>query len=67
MDKFVDVVFSVTRVTTFLEVVGLLFPATGWVVKLEWPQEVGDGLEVIATGDNFVDNIFDADDSLASE
>lgn len=67
MDKFVDVVFSVTRVTTFLEVVGLLFPATSWVVKLEWPQEVGDGLEVIATGDNLVDDVFDADDSLASE
>jgi len=48
-------------------VVGLLLPAAGWVVELERPQEVGDGLEVWTGSENLVHNIFDADDALVAE
>ena len=67
LDEVVDVLFSVTVVAAFGEVVGLLLPAAGWVVELERPQEVGDGLEVWAGSHNLVDDVLDADDALVAE
>ena len=47
--------------------VRLLLPAAGWVVELERPEEVGDGLEVRAGSHNLVHNVFNADDALVAE
>ena len=41
--------------------IGLLTPTTSSIVQLEWPQEVVGALEVLADIENFVDNIFNAD------
>jgi len=67
LDEVVDVLLSVTVVAAFGEVVGLLLPAAGWVVELERPEEVGDGLEVRAGSHNLVHNVFNADDALVAE
>lgn len=55
-DQFVNVLFTITRVTTFDEVENLLVgPSTSGVGELERPEEVGDGLEVGSDGEDFVD------------
>ena len=64
LDKSVDVLLSVTQVTT-LDVM-LELPrseATSWVAQLEWPQEVADLLEVRSDSDNLVDQILHADNA----
>jgi len=63
-DKGVDEFFSVTPSTvTFTESVSLLFKATEWGRELHWPEEVVGFLEVWATSDDFVDQIFNAVDT----
>lgn len=47
--------------------VRLLLPAAGWVVELERPEEVGDGLKGRAGSHNLVHNVFNADDALVAE
>ena len=43
--------------------VGLLSPSSGWVVQLEWPQEVGGILEVGSNRQDLMDQILNTDDS----
>lgn len=40
---------------------------SSWVAELEWPQEVGGLLEVGADGEDLVDQILHADDTVLSE
>ena len=47
--------------------VSLLSPSSGWVVELEWPQEVGGILEVGSNGQDLVDQVFNTDDSHLSK
>lgn len=67
-DQSVDLVLTVTQVTTLDEV--LEFPgaeATVGVAELEGPQEVGGLLEVGADGDDLVNQILNTDDTVLAE
>jgi hypothetical protein len=61
-EKDVQFIFSVSKVATSDEVVGLLSPPTGRVVQLERPQKVSSLLEVRSNGEDFVNQVFRADD-----
>ena len=67
LDQTINVLLSVPVVAPLCEMVGFLFPAAGWVVELERPQEVGDGFEVWSGSHDFVHNIFEADDPLVAQ
>jgi len=61
LDESIDVIFSVTKITTFDVVLELARPeATIGVRQLEWPQEVAGLLEVGADGVDLVDQILHA-------
>jgi len=67
LDKLVDFVLSVASISAFL-VVNALFDVTSTRrVEFEWPQELVDVLEVLADGENFMDEILNADDSVFLE
>ena len=63
LQEVIDLVFSASEVSTLDEVVGLLSPASSWVVQLEGPQEVGGVLEVGSNSEDLVDQILNTDDS----
>lgn len=79
----IDVLFAVTEVAAVGEVIGFLAPATCEndrsdksvcglcvtfrVVEFEWPEEVRRLLEVVSHGEDFVHEIFQADDVLLAE
>jgi len=68
LQQSIDLVLTIAVVTAFHEMVRLLHPtATVRTVQLEWPQEIGRLLEVRANGENFVDQVFDANDILFAE
>ena len=61
-DQLVNLVFAVTQVSSFDEVLELpLLEAAIGAVELKWPQEVGGLLEVGANCEDLVDEIFHAD------
>jgi len=64
LDQIVDILFSVTEVTSLDKVVGDFSPASSWAGKFDWVQVVVDSLEVFADGVDFVDQIFDAVDTI---
>ena len=67
-DQSVDLVLTVTEVTTKNVVVELSWAeTTSWVAELEWPEEVGSLLEVGADGEDLVDQIFHTDDTVLAE
>lgn len=49
------------------EGVSLDFESTEWGGKLEWPEEVVGLLEVLSAGDNLVDEILNAVDTVLTE
>ena len=57
----------VTVVTAFVEVSELLGETTSGSVELERPEEVGGLLEVRTDGVDFVNEIFDGEDSVLAE
>ena len=59
--------FMVTVVTAFVEVSELLGETTSGSVELERPEEVGGLLEVRTDGVDFVNEIFDGEDSVLAE
>ncbi len=61
-EELVDEIFSATIVATLHKVVGLLSPSTLGVVELEGPQQVSGVLEVLANGEDLVDQILNAND-----
>lgn len=65
LDQSIDVLLSVTKITTLnvmLELPGS--EAAGGVGQLEWPEEVAGLLEVGTNGEDFVDQVFHADDAV---
>jgi len=66
-EELVDLVLTVTEVAALDEVVNLLSPSTAGSVQLEGPQEVAGVLEVGSDGEDLVDQVFDADDSVLAE
>jgi hypothetical protein len=67
-NQIIDLVFPVAQVTTFDEVLELpLAEAAGRAVQLEWPQEVGCGLEVRADGADLMNHIFHTDHAELAE
>jgi len=63
LEKAVDELFSVAEVATLREVIGLLAPAAASIVQLEVPKEVVGNFEVGSDGEDFVDEILNANDS----
>jgi len=66
-NQSVDLFFPVTPVSTLLEGVSLVTESALRGVQLEAPQEVVGLLEVRTNGVEFVDQIFNADDTELSE
>lgn len=68
LDESIDVLFSVTKVTTLNEMLELPLPeAASRVGQLEWPQKVAGLLEIGTDGVDLVNQIFDADDAVLAE
>jgi len=63
LEEAVDKLFPVAKVSSLGKVVGLLPPATTRVVKLEVPKEVVGDFKVRSDGEDFVDEILDANDA----
>lgn len=64
-DKRVDLVLTVTEITTLNEVTELAgTETTSWVAELEWPEEVGGLLEVRTDSDDLVDQILHANNAV---
>jgi len=67
-DQGVDLVLTVTKVTTLNEMSELSGSETSsWVAKLEWPEEVGGLLEVWTNGEDLVDQILHADNAVLAK
>ena len=67
-DELVNELLSVSESTeSFSEGVSLDLEATEWGGELEWPQEVVGLLEVWSAGDNLVDEVLNAGDSVLAE
>jgi hypothetical protein len=68
LDEAVDMVFTVTKITSFNKVLELALAETSsWVGELEWPEEVIDLLEVGANGVDLVNNVFNANNAILSK
>jgi len=65
-DEIVDLVFSVTEVTTFNEVIGDTSVTSSWAGEFECPEEVVGSLEIWSNSENFVDQIFGGLDANVS-
>jgi len=63
LEKSVDELLAVAEVAALREVVRLLTPPAARVVKLKVPQEIVGDFEVRSDGEDFVDQVFDADDA----
>jgi hypothetical protein len=63
-EQIVDILFSVTKVTTFSEMISFLHPSTSWIVQLEWPQEVGNLFKVWSNSEYLMNNIFNTNDAI---
>jgi len=67
-DQSIDVLLSVTKITTLDKVLELSGTETAvGVGQLEWPQEVACLLEVGSDGEDLVDQILHADDAVLAE
>jgi hypothetical protein len=64
VEEAVDESLAVTEVTTFDEVAALLAHAALGRGELEGPEAVGDGGELLAGGEDLVDDVLDADDGV---
>jgi hypothetical protein len=67
LDEIVDEDLSVAPITTLVEGVSLVVETTSGGIELEGPEEVVGFLEVRSDGDEFVDEILNAVDSLSAE
>jgi len=67
LDKTVDFVFSVAGISSFLEVDGLFVVSALGGAQFERPQEFVHSFELLSDGEDLVDDIFDADDSIFAE
>lgn len=68
MNQLVDEIFSISMFTTLDKVFALLSTeSTGRVGKLEWPEEVGSLFEIWSDSEDFVDQIFNTNDSVRTK
>ena len=67
MDQSVDLVLTVSVVTTLLEVEDLLVPSTVRGRQLEGGQELVDVLELVTAGVELVDHVLNADNTVLSD
>jgi len=66
-NEIINLVFTVSGVSSFLEVNGLLFITSPWWVQLEGPQKFVRTFEMLSDGVNLMDEIFNTDDPLVLE
>ena len=66
-DELIDVVLTVTSVTTLHIVVPLLLQASQRGLQLEWPQEVVCLLEMWANSHDLMNKILNADDVVLAQ
>lgn len=67
-DELVDVVFTVSVVTTLHEMPEFgRSPATSRVGEFEWPKEVGGLFEVWSNSEDLVDQVFDRQDIILAQ
>lgn len=66
-NKLVDLVLTVSMVTSLNKVCGHLAESTLWRTKLQWPEEVVSLLEMLANSVDLMDEIFYADDSKLAQ
>jgi len=67
-DESVDLFLTVSEVTSLNEVAEFSgTETTSWVAELEWPEEVGGLLEVGTDGEDFVDQILHADNTVLAK
>jgi len=68
LDESIDVLLSVTKITTLDEVLELSgTETTSRVGQLEWPEEVAGLLEVGSDGEDLVNQIFHADNTVLAK
>jgi hypothetical protein len=68
LDEAVDMVFTVTKITSFNKVLELALAETSsWVGELERPEEVIDLLEVWTNGVDLVNNVLNANNAILSK
>lgn len=67
IDELIDLDFSVSPDTTVVVRMSLGSKTLFGRVKFEWPEEVVSLLEVGSEGDNLVDKVLNADESVLSE
>jgi len=67
LSEFVNLFFSVSEVSSVGISVSLFDESVSGTSKFEGPEEVISLLKVGTTGGDFVDKIFNADDSVFSE
>jgi hypothetical protein len=68
LDQFVDLLLSITQITTFDKVLELpLVEAASRAVKLKWPQEVRGLLKVGADCVYLVDQVLHADHAVLAK
>jgi hypothetical protein len=66
-DELIDVVLTVTSITTLHVLVPLLLQASQWCLQLEWPEEVVCLLEMWANSHDLMNKIFNADDVMLAQ
>jgi len=66
-EELINFIFTVSKVSSFDVVVGLLSPSTSGSVQLEWPKEVGCILEIVTNGKNFMHKVLYTDDVLPTQ
>ena len=67
MNQSVDLVLTVSSITSFLEVDKLLGESSIWRRELEWHQKFVDTLELVSAGKELVDHVFNTDDILLAK
>jgi len=67
LEKTVNQLFAVAEVSSLGEMIGLLAPSPAGVVQLEVPEEVVGHFEVGTDGEDFVDEILNANDTEFSQ
>lgn len=60
LNKFINLIFTVTKITAFNIMIVLLVPATSWSVQFEGPQEVVYLFEDATCSVDLIHHIFNA-------
>lgn len=66
-DELIDVILTVSSISSFDIVVPLLLHAPQWCLELKWPQEVISFPEMRSHGHDLMDEVFHADDAILAQ